>query len=158
MKVPSAALLAPLALGVVQALAVPAPAPAPAPSSTKLRPRLDLNDILAYISELFPVNDTLEVAATLIEAAGSALATVLGYSTTYSDLEGGTGCGDVLLVFARGTDEPGNVGALVGPEFIEALGDAVGSAKTVKAQGVDDYDASVTEYLEGGSSSGSTKM
>lgn len=160
----SSALLAPLALNSAHALAVPEPEPAQQQSSTTtitakstLKPRLDINDILAYISELFPIDVTLAAAADLIEAADETLADLLGYSTTYNDLEDGD-CGDLLLVFARGTDEPGNVGSLVGPEFIEALQDAVGNSYLVTAQGVDDYDASVTEYLEGGSSSGSAEM
>lgn len=153
----SRSLLAPLALSSVQALAVPESEPPSARSSTTLKPRLDINDILAYISELFPIGETLAAAADLIEAADETLADLLGYATTYNDLKDGD-CGDLLLIFARGTDEPGNVGALVGPEFILALEAAVGSSSTVTAQGVDDYDASVTSYLEGGSSSGSAEM
>lgn len=147
----SSALVAPLALGSVQARAVSEP-------SHTLEPRLDINDILAYISELFPFDVALDADADLIEAADETLAALLGYSTTYNNLEDGD-CGDLLLIFARGTDEPGNVGALVGPEFIEALGSALaGGSYTITAQGVDDYDASVTSYLEGGSSTGSSEM
>lgn len=157
MKVFSA-LLPPLAvLGSVQALAVPEPEPVLVQSSSTLERRLSINEVLAYISKLFPVDVDLDVAGSIIEAADEVLASLLGYSTTYSDLEDGN-CGDLLLIFAKGTDEPGNVGALVGPEFIAALEDAVGSSYTVTAQGVDDYDASVTNYLAGGDAAGSAEM
>lgn len=143
-------LVAPLSLGAVPAAA--------------LAPRLDINDVLAYISELFPVDVALDAAAGLVGAADETLAALLGYATTYDDLEKGR-CGDLVVLFARGTDEPGNVGALVGPAFIEALGSALllaagggDESYTVTAQGVGDYDASVTSYLEGGSAAGSLEM
>lgn len=147
------ALVLPLALQA-SALATP---PATRASTSVLEPRLDINDILAWITSLFPVNVTIEVAGSIIEAAGSALAVALGYMTTYEQLSNGQ-CGDVTLIFARGTDEPGNVGALVGPEFYAALEAAVGTGTSVVFQGVDDYDATVTEYLEGGSTTGAADM
>ncbi|KAH8680585.1 putative cutinase [Xylariales sp. PMI_506] len=118
----------------------------------------EVNEILAYISELFPASVALDSAATLIEAADSALALLFGWSTTESDITDGSTCGDVVVVFARGTDEPGNVGALVGPPFFDALRDALPSGKTLSVQGVDDYGATVTGYLEGGDPTGSTRM
>ncbi|KAF3763112.1 family 5 carbohydrate esterase [Cryphonectria parasitica EP155] len=121
-----------------------------------LVPRLDINEILALITELFPVDVTLEDAQGLIEAGDEALALALGYSTTYNDLTDGE-CADVTLIFARGTDEPGNVGALVGPEFYSALQSALGSTTSI-FQGVNDYDASVTQYLEGGSTTAASDM
>lgn len=146
----SSTLLLPLALG---ASALPTPPP---PAASVLEPRLDVNDILAWISSLFPVNVALDVASTVIEAADQTLANLLGYMTTYDDLSDGQ-CGDVTLVFARGTDEPGNVGALVGPEFYAALQVASGTSSVV-FQGVNDYDATVTEYLQGGSTTAASNM
>lgn len=144
----SSFLLLPLALKA-SALATP-------PSPSLLQPRLDLNDVLALISELFPVDVALDTASAIIAAADQALADLLSLTTTYNDLEDGD-CGDVTLIFARGTDEPGNVGALVGPELYAALQTALGSY-TLVFQGVNDYDASVTQYLEGGSTTGGSDM
>ncbi len=79
--------------------------------------RDSINDILALISEWFPVQVTLAAAGDAIAAADQLLADVLGYDTTQSDLENGH-CGDVVVIFARGTDEPGNVGALVEAAFL----------------------------------------
>lgn len=161
MKWLNAALLLPLALQA-SALATPPATRSPSSSSSTapvlLQPRLDINDILAWITSLFPVDVTLQAAGAVIEAADAALASALGYATTYDQLSSGKQCGDVTLVFARGTDEPGNVGALVGPEFYAALEVAVGASLSVVFQGVDDYDASVTEYLEGGSTTGAADM
>lgn len=154
MKWFNTALVLPLAL---QASALATPPATRSSTTSVLKPRLDINDILAWITSLFPVNVTLEAAASVIEAADTALATALGYMTTYEQLSNGQ-CGDVTLIFARGTDEPGNVGALVGPEFYAALEGAVGSGTSVVFQGVDDYDATVTEYLEGGSTTGAADM
>ncbi|PSR73534.1 cutinase-domain-containing protein [Coniella lustricola] len=139
--------------------AVPTIASTTTTSTTALLPRLSVNSILALISELFPASIALSASATLIEAEDTLLADALGYTTTYNQLtSSGATCGDVTLIFARGTDEPGNVGALVGPEFYAALQTAVGAATTVRFQGVNDYAASVTEYLEGGSTEGATNM
>ncbi|KAJ0123830.1 cutinase [Diaporthe amygdali] len=116
----------------------------------------DVNDILALVSKLFPFDVTLEAAQKLNVAAEEALALALGFKTTRQDLNDGT-CGDLLVVFSRGTQEPGNVGALVGPPFFKALEGALGSSHTLGVQGVD-YDATVTDYLEGGDPEGSQEM
>ena len=118
--------------------------------------RDSINDILALISEWFPLGETLAVAGAAIAAGDQLLADALGFSTTQSDLLDGN-CGDVVIVFARGTDEPGNVGALVGPPLFNALSSALGG-RSLSVQGVGDYGASVTEFLEGGDPVGSTEM
>lgn len=127
------------------------------PSATSLEPRLNINNILAVITDLFPVNVALDLASDVIAAADQVLAILLGLSTTYNDLTKGK-CGDVTLIFARGTAEPGNVGALVGPEFYDALESALGSSYSAIFQGVNDYEATVNEYLEGGSTTGASNM
>lgn len=146
----SSSLLLSLAMGV-SALALPSPV-----SLRTVEPRLSINTILAWISELFPAEIILNSSSDLIGAAEEALALALGYETTYNDLTNGQ-CGDVTLIFARGTDDPGNVGALVGPEFYAALQSALGSTTSI-FQGVNNYDASVTQYLEGGSPTGASDM
>ncbi|KAJ7145606.1 cutinase-domain-containing protein [Mycena epipterygia] len=65
-------------------------------------------------------------------------------------------CRPVTFIFARGTNEDGNVGARIGPPLIADLRAAL-SVTGIAAQGVN-YSASVLGYLEGGSPSGSTTM
>ena len=138
--------LLPALILTLQALAVP----------LSLQPRLDVNDILALVAKLFPFNVTLEAAQKLTVAAEEALALGLGFKTTRQDLDDGT-CGDLLVIFARGTFEPGNVGALVGPPLFSALEGALGSSHTLAVQGVE-YEATVGDYLEGGDPEGSQAM
>ncbi len=139
--------LLPLLLPVITA------APVLQPASVA---RDSINDILALITEWFPIGETLAVAGAAIAAGDQLLADALGYDTTQSDLQDGK-CGDVVIIFARGTDEPGNVGALVGPPLFNALSSALGG-RSLAVQGVDDYGATVTEFLEGGDPSGSSEM
>jgi cutinase len=124
-----------------------------------LAARSSLNDILAWIAALFPVDAVISDVTGLITTADSALALLAGWPMSQNDLEAGAACADVLLVYARGTSEPGNVGALVGPPFFEAAESRLTAAgKTLAIQGVDDYDASVEGFLVGGEASGSQKM
>lgn len=146
----SSFLLLPLGMGT-SALSIPWAA-----SSKVVEPRLSINTILAWISELYPAEILLAASSDIIGAADEAFALVMGYDTTYNDLTDGQ-CGDVTLIFARGTDDPGNVGALVGPELYAALQSALGSTSSI-FQGVNDYGATVTEYLEGGSTTGASDM
>jgi hypothetical protein len=121
-----------------------------------LQPRFDVNDILALVAKIFPFDVTLEAAQKLSIAAEETLAFVQGFKTTRQDLDDGK-CSDLLVIFARGTQEPGNVGALVGPPFFKALEGALGSSHTLSVQGVD-YEATVADYLEGGDPEGSQEM
>ncbi|KAK7956461.1 carbohydrate esterase family 5 protein [Apiospora aurea] len=117
-----------------------------------------INQLLSYITQLFPVNVALEDGAALLTLAEKAFAILAGFSTTENDVQNGR-CGDVVVVFARGTTEPGNVGALVGPPLFQALRAQMGAVgKTLAVQGVDRYEASVTGYLQGGDASGSQQM
>lgn len=59
----------------------------------------------------------------------------LGGGSTRNDLESGDGCKDIIIIFARGTSEPGNIGTSVGPQFIQAVESQAGQDK-VAAQGV----------------------
>ncbi|KAJ7886826.1 cutinase [Mycena olivaceomarginata] len=80
--------------------------------------------------------------------------TALATTDTENELSGP--CRAVTFIFARGTNEDGNVGARVGPPVIADLRAALGTTG-IAAQGVD-YDASVLGYLEGGDPTGSTTM
>ncbi|KAG8160745.1 hypothetical protein KVR01_009009 [Diaporthe batatas] len=129
-----------------QALTVPA----------SLKPIFDVNDILAFVARIFPFDVTLEAAQKLSLAAEEALALAQGFRTTRQELDDGR-CGDLLVIFARGTQEPGNVGALVGPPFFKALERALGGSHSLSVQGVE-YEANVGGYLEGGDAEGSQGM
>lgn len=119
--------------------------------------RLNINDLLSLISMIFPFDTTLEAAQGLIVSADQVLADVEGFETIREDLSNGI-CGDVLVVFAKGTNEPGNVGALVGPELFVALEDTLGNGYKLAVQGVDDYGGTVTGYLQGGEPAASAEM
>ncbi|KKY31831.1 putative cutinase [Diaporthe ampelina] len=121
-----------------------------------LQPRFDVNDILALVAKLFPFDVTLEAAQKLSVAAEETLALAQGFKTTRQDLDDGK-CSDLLVIFARGTHEPGNVGALVGPPFFKALEGSLANSHTMAVQGVD-YEATVADYLEGGDPEGSQEM
>lgn len=112
MKFPIATLL------LIPVLPLTTASPLPTPS---ISPRETVNQILALISEFFPIGDTLAAAQDLIGGADELFANALGYDITQSDLTSGE-CGDVVVIFARGTDEPGNVGALAGMYFENLLG------------------------------------
>lgn len=64
----------------------------------------------------------------------------------------GVGCKPITVIFARGTIELGNVGALVGPPFFNNLDDLIG-ADNIAVQGVD-YPATIGGYLVGGDPGG----
>ena len=117
------------------------------------------NQLLSYIFQLFPVNVALRDAQGLLTIAEKAFALLAGFNTVENDVETGV-CGDIVVIFARGTTEPGNVGSLVGPPLFGALRKRMGAngGQTLAVQGVDRYDASVTAYLQGGDASGSQQM
>lgn len=77
----------------------------------------------------------------------------LGLPDTRNELQE---CRPVTVIFARGTIEVGNVGALVGPPFFSALGLAIGD-ENVGVQGVD-YPATVIGYLEGNDAEGAATL
>ncbi|KAH9896211.1 carbohydrate esterase family 5 protein [Xylariomycetidae sp. FL2044] len=62
-----------------------------------------------------------------------------------------SGCKSVIFIYARGTNQAGNIGEMPGPQTVDALKAALGSS-SVAAQGVD-YDAALlTNILSGGCS------
>lgn len=114
-----------------------------------------INDILADIATIFPIDVAITDLSDLVTDGEALLADVLGVTTTDNGLD--DSCADVTIVFARGTCETGNVGLLVGPPFFLALEAALGSDVSVEIQGVD-YSATVEGYLEGGDPAGSQTM
>ena len=75
------------------------------------------------------------------------------FSNTRNEL---SECKPVTVIFARGTIELGNVGAITGPPFFNAL-DLVIGAENVAIQGVD-YPATILGYLEGGDKGGASTL
>lgn len=72
-----------------------------------------------------------------------------GGKSTYNDQKDGK-CGDVMVIFARGTGEPGNVGSFVGPPFLKEI-QAKFPGKEINLQGIDRdmYEGKVADYLKG---------
>jgi hypothetical protein len=60
---------------------------------------------------------------------------------TRNDLIDGK-CNDVIVIFARGATEPGNIGTILGPPFFDAI-EKVEPGRII-AQGVNDYPADVS--------------
>jgi len=77
-------------------------------------------------------------------------------SDTRNDLTNGTPCKALTILFARGTGETGNVGALTGPPFFSAVAAKIGTSN-VAVQGID-YPADIPGFLEGGDPRGSALM
>lgn len=77
-------------------------------------------------------------------------------SNEENDITDGSPCKALTVIFARGTAETGNVGAITGPPFFQALYKDLGASK-VALQGVD-YPADVKGFLEGGDPNGSQTM
>ena len=104
----------------------------------------DVTAFLAMIADIMPVNHALRDICGVITAGELAISTIFGIPTTEND-----GCGDVTMFFARGTCDPGNVGALTGPWFFKALENKLKkSGKRLAVNGFD-YPASVDGYLNG---------
>lgn len=62
----------------------------------------------------------------------------------------------MTLIYARGTNEDGNVGTVAGPPWFTRLRAALGTS-LINVQGVT-YSATVAGYLAGGDAAGSTEM
>ncbi|KAH7377397.1 cutinase-domain-containing protein [Pyrenochaeta sp. MPI-SDFR-AT-0127] len=80
-------------------------------------------------------------------------------SSTYNQLTDGTACRRVTVIYARGTNQAGNVGdsAAVGPLFFNNLTSRLGGTGQLAIQGVT-YSASVSGFFQGGDPTGSTTM
>ncbi|TVY81682.1 Cutinase [Lachnellula suecica] len=73
--------------------------------------------------------------------------------TTQNNLIDGTACKEITVLFARGTDSPGNVGSSTGPPWFQAIASLVGTSN-IAVQGIA-YPASIIGFLEGGDDAGS---
>ncbi|KAF3909282.1 Cutinase [Dactylellina cionopaga] len=105
--------------------------------------------LLFYFSIFTFISQSIDAFPTPIFARQS--------SNTRNDLQNGD-CKAFSLIFARGTTETGNIGVVVGPAFISALGKALpGGSKALAIQGVN-YPADVPGFLAGGDAAGSQDM
>ncbi|KAF6840858.1 cutinase [Colletotrichum plurivorum] len=136
------------------------------------------------------VNTTIQVVRALKETVAEngisqdGLVTTLGLNTTTGlPLPSTTQftCPDVAILFARGTNEPGefvflggddfdrmmkeqilmaagNVGFLTGPPFFDALRTYMNGSGSVVVQGVNDYPAQPADFFVGGSKKGAAFM
>ena len=111
---------------------------------------LDTNKFLDAIVKLMPVNKTINDICGAITKGEQLVSKAFDIDTSSSD----SSCSDVKLIFTRGTCDPGNLGALVGPPFISALEDAL-SGKSFTSTGVE-YPASVEGYLSADKTAGAT--
>jgi len=113
-----------------------------------------LTSFLALILNRLPaINGPIEKVTGILTAFTHTIAILTWTQTTYNDLSpSNPTCKDYTLLFARGTAEPGNVGVLAGPPFIDALKERLGKSR-LAVQGVK-YDADVEGYLTGKDSAG----
>lgn len=111
-----------------------------------------LNEFLAEVGLIFPVDVTLVAGADAFAAGEVVLADLFDIQTT----ENGSGsCTDVTVLFARGTTETGNVGILAGPPFFDSLSSMLGNSMSLSIYGVD-YPASIEGYFNGDAVPGET--
>jgi len=120
------------------------------------RRSVTLNKFLGLVLQLFPVNVAVRDVVGPVTGAEATLATVAGIGTTEDNLGNAT-CLTIAIIWARGTSESGNVGALVGPLFFVVVREHMASSQTLAAQGVE-YPADVAGFLDGGDAGGSQAM
>ncbi|KAK2013103.1 cutinase [Colletotrichum eremochloae] len=88
------------------------------------------------------------------------LDTALGFNSTtglpIGNSTSAVSCPNIAVIYARGTNEPGNVGFLTGPPFFDALKTYVNGTGTLSIQGVNQYPAEPAGFFAGGSTTGAT--
>ncbi|KAI9879814.1 MAG: hypothetical protein M1830_006996 [Pleopsidium flavum] len=109
----------------------------------------------------FAISGLLATAVPINDSKARGFDTMSSLSTEIANQESDTenhlgDCAPLTVIFARGTVESGNVGALAGPPFFKAL-DAMVGANNVAVQGVD-YGATIDGYLEGGDPAGAATL
>jgi cutinase len=70
--------------------------------------------------------------------------------TSEEGLRLGITCGDVVLIFARGSTEIGNMGTIIGPDLARALDRRLPLGQDLTVQGVNYAALLSTNYLPGG--------
>ncbi len=110
--------------------------------------------VSGLLAAAVPMNDIKARGFNTMSSLSAEIAKRQSFSDTENQLLGE--CAPITVIFARGTVETGNVGALAGPPFFNALDFMVG-ANNVAVQGVD-YGATIIGYLEGGDPAGAAKL
>ncbi|GJC77940.1 cutinase [Colletotrichum liriopes] len=123
-----------------------------------------LDSVPGLVDKVF--NTTILVVRALKETVDEngitqdGLNTALGINSTTGmpvrNLTSAVTCPDVAVIFARGTNEPGNVGFLTGPPFFDALRTYMNGTGTISIQGVNQYPADPPGFFAGGSMTGAT--
>ncbi|RAL60624.1 hypothetical protein DID88_009942 [Monilinia fructigena] len=134
-----------------------AAAPIPSVSTTDNEKRnAPLNVLLSQILSHLPITSgAVRSIDKILLDFNNLISQLTGVSATYNELGGA--CKDYTIIFARGTDDNGNTGVYTGPPFFMALKNAVGSSN-VTVQGVNNYAATMANYLAGGDPVGSASM
>ena len=149
------------ALLTAGAVAAPKP-PSSRPPTLEAKARVSgrqgdtVKEILSAAVSLLPVQLTIKTIEGVIQVAEEYIALFLGLSTIENDVVQGR-CADLTIIYARGTGETGNVGAVVGPPFFLAVADSMGGRENIALQGVD-YAATAQGFLDGGDKAGSKTM
>ncbi|KAF1950723.1 cutinase-domain-containing protein [Byssothecium circinans] len=107
-----------------------------------------LNRFLRILSTLPQGEQALDGIGRILTPLQQALANAVGIETTKSDLARNAPCADMTLVYARGTTEPGNMGLVTGPPFVDALKKELGT-KSLAVQGVE-YPATFAGFNKNG--------
>ncbi|KAF5494432.1 Cutinase [Colletotrichum siamense] len=126
------------------------------PHSVPPKPRFDVGGMITMIEDFFPANQTLSFNTTGMDQAWAQIASNFSLSVEENSLQKDR-CADIMVVFARGTYEIGNVGVLVGAPFLQVLRELAAPGLTIEMQGVE-YAANMTGYQLGGDPEGSQKM
>ncbi|KAB8293506.1 hypothetical protein EYC80_007812 [Monilinia laxa] len=134
-----------------------AAAPIPSvPTTDNEKRNAPLNVLLSQILSHLPITSgALGTIDKVLLDFNNLLSALTGVSSTYNELGGA--CKAYTVIFARGTDDNGNTGVYTGPPFFMALKNAVGSSN-VTIQGVNNYAATMANYLAGGDPVGSASM
>ncbi|KAH7010613.1 cutinase [Microdochium trichocladiopsis] len=90
----------------------------------------------------------LDATRKLLTPLQQGLAKAVGIETTRDDMAQNAPCSDVTVIFARGTTEPGNVGLVTGPPFLDALSEQL-AGRSLSVQGVE-YPATFAGFNKNG--------
>ncbi|KAJ4422183.1 hypothetical protein N0V82_003152, partial [Gnomoniopsis sp. IMI 355080] len=96
-----------------------------------LSKRFDVNSLLAKLLDIYPLNVIVDDLEGFLTGTLQDVADELGAEIT---LNTGAIYANLTILFARGTEEPGDVGVTTGPAFFQAAVDKVG--ERVAVQGI----------------------
>ncbi|KAH8723270.1 cutinase, partial [Phaeosphaeriaceae sp. PMI808] len=118
------------------------------PGPLAMFPSGPLNQFLRILSSLPAGAGALDAAGKILTPLQQRLARSASIDTGKDDLVQNAPCADMTVIFARGTTEPGNMGLVTGPPFIDALGKQLGG-KSLAVQGVE-YPATFAGFNRNG--------